>query len=181
MKKIILIAGILTASIASATQIAVIDTQKIIESCKSLVKVIEELKKQEVIYEKKFAEKQKKLEKEHKQLSSTLSVLPPQKQEEKKQEFDARVDSANKEAQDVREKLQAIYQKMLSFLRQKVNEVLETIHKGKFDVILDKAAVVWAKEGFAPDITDKISEELNKNSEIPADIKQDLSSLQKNG
>ena len=142
-------------ALAAGSSVVVVDLRRAFTETKEGKGALKKLKKE---FDKRQADldrRQQDLLKWKEELMERLKLMTPETRQEKQAEFQQRMQSLMEHYQKLQEEMTKLEEKLSKPVIEKLEKALLKIaEEEKFDVILHKGAVVWARA--ALDITDQL-------------------------
>lgn len=158
------IAFVATALPAHATQVAVVNIQKIMKESKAANTIRSQVQAKQKTYQAELDKKEKVLQQEDQELAKQRNVLSQDAFKKKYTEFRKKAMTAQQEVRVKRGKLEKGLAKALGDIQKKVTSIVESISKEKgYDIAISGNLVLYTSA--KQDITDEVLGRLNK--ELP--------------
>ncbi|MBN2694703.1 OmpH family outer membrane protein [bacterium] len=157
MKKILMLSMLVFATSLFASKIAIVDMQRVLTEVKQGKAAMEILKTEAQKKEKEMKSKQDVLISLQKEIETLMSNPAADKEKilQKQKEGQAKLMTYQKEAKKIQDDLSEREQKAAADILRKSQPIILSISKKEsFDVILNKAAIIYAPESL--DITNEV-------------------------
>lgn len=150
-----------TTSFANASEVAVLDIDKIVKESKAMKYIQNRLSKQQDKYQQLVTDKQEKLEKEQKKLEGKKSVLSKEKFQEEVTIFEGKVDELKEFVDRKQNNLKKASLDAMSVVNEAVKEIVAQIAKEKdIDIIIQANEALYFRDDM--DISEEVLTKLNK-------------------
>jgi Skp family chaperone for outer membrane proteins len=141
--------------------VAVIDIEKISKEAVVVKNVAKIISKKRDEFQLEVTKKEKKLEKEGKEIESQKNYLSKEKLEDKQKDFIKKVDELKDFATKRDKSLKAAYSDAIKEVNEKVGEIVAKIAEEKgLALVIPTSQVVYSVDGL--DITNEVINQLNK-------------------
>ena len=148
-------------SFANASEVAVLDIDKIVKESKAMKYIQNRLSKQQDKYQKLVTKKQQKLEKEQKKLEGKKSVLSKEKFQKEVTIFEGKVDELKEYVDRKQNNLKKASLDAMSKVNEAVKEIVAQIAKeNDIDIIIQANEALYFKDNM--DISEEVLTKLNK-------------------
>lgn len=147
---------------ANASNIAVVDMQKIFEKSAAVTAIKEQIKVKRDAYQTEITKQEEDLRQFEKKISDQRSILAPEALEEKKKEFKDKVMQVQRDVQVKRSKLDKAYADAMEKVQNEVYNIIAKIaEEKKFEIAIPTSQIVYTDKKL--DITEEVTTALNKN------------------
>jgi outer membrane protein len=167
MKKIFSLAVIftlfLTISNANATDIAVIDMEKVVENCVAMKNVNKKLTNKKNAMQKQLQKEEGVLNAKRDDISSKSNILSKSALEEKMKDFQRDVVNFQKKVKEEEDKLKVAYMEAIKEVTDEIKVIVEEIRedeKYNFDIVITSSATIFSDND--TDISSVVLRKLNK-------------------
>lgn len=163
MKLILTAALMMISTMSYASNVAVIDMEKVVQSSPEGKAVKKKIEAAYAANKAQFQKKEKVLQEEAKSYESQKQKLSPQQQMTKERELGMRMSEFEKDLQESEKKIEEMSEKMSEPLLKKVQGIVADISKAKgYTVVLEKSSsqVFWANDN--ADISDQVIKVLSR-------------------
>ncbi len=162
MVRLLAVLAILVGVSFSQSNIACVDTGRILKESKLVANAQSELREKLIEYQKKISEKEKKLEELKKQIES--KAISKKKREEKIKEYQ----KIEAEARELQEKAQmeltSLKERLENMVYNRVKEVVKKLSKENgYSAVFDCGVLIYRGD---LDITTEVLDLLDKNTEV---------------
>ena len=152
-----LLLSLMIATTAMAQKTGIVDVRRVVAGYKQMETINKELDKKRETAENDLAAGQVALQKERMTLDEKGAKLT----EAEKKAFDKKVQDFNAKVQRVQNELMKAENDQMTSVQNKVNAAIKAVaDTGKYDIILEYNAVLFAKE--AEDVTPQVINQINK-------------------
>jgi len=162
-KRFVLISAILmlVGFSANASEIAVLDVEKIVKESSAMRDIQSKVTKKQTDYQKDVDKKQKALEADQKRIEGKKNVLTKEALEKEVTEFDKKVEDLKQFVDSKQNVLKKASLDAMSKVNDKIKDIISEIAKErKIDVIIPAAQSLYYEESL--DISAEVLEKLNK-------------------
>jgi Skp family chaperone for outer membrane proteins len=161
MKKLLLILLFFSYQ-AHATEIAVIDIQKVVDESLAAKDAADKITSKKEKYQASINKKGKDLEAKDKNLAAQLSILSEDAIEKKKEQFALELTNFKKDIEKKRKELDDSYVKAIGQIQKQVLVIIKEVSiKKDIDVVIPKNQLLYIGHDIR-DISDEVLEKLNK-------------------
>ncbi len=151
----------LTINSASASNIAILDLEKIIKDSKAMRDIQAKVNKKQDEYQKEVSKKQSDLESEQKTIEGKKSVLSKDGFEKEVQKFEKKVDDLKTYVDRKQNSLKKASMESMSKVNEIIKDIIAEIAKDKnYNVIIPASQTVFFEDGL--DISEEVLKKLDK-------------------
>lgn len=146
---------------AVASEIGIIDTQKIMEKTKAIEGLRNQLNEKAEVFKKDSSKKEEYFKKKFEELDSKKNVLSKDAYEKKAKSLNEEFAEAQKKVQQDRSSLDKVYADAIKVFEENLDVVIKEVASSeKILVILPKMQTLYSDDSL--DITEKVLEKINK-------------------
>lgn len=163
MKKVLVatLFSVMFSVSANASNIGIIDVEKIIKESKAMRDIQAKIAKQQEVYQKEVSKKQEGLEAEQKKIEGKKNVLEKDAFEKEVTAFEKKVDDLKTFVDRKQNSLKKASLDGMSKVNDEVKDIISDVAKEKsLDVIIPASQVLFFKDEL--DVTEEVLENLNK-------------------
>lgn len=150
---------------ANATNVGIIDVEKIVKESKAMRYIQRKISKQQSKYQKDVDKKQKKLAEEQKELEKKQNILSQKAFEKEKKKFDEKVDDLKTYVDRKQNSLKKASLDGMSQVNEEIKEIIEELSEEKgYEVIIPASQALFYKEelDISHEVLDRLNDKITK-------------------
>jgi len=141
--------------------LVMVDMQQLIYGSKAAKGIQGQMEQHRQAFSKEVAQQEDQLQKARTELERQRSVTPPAQLEQKGREYQQKVEALDRNVQGKQQALQQVYNEAMSKVEQQALQVVaEVAAAHQANLVVQKAAVIFSKDGF--DITQEAMKKLDE-------------------
>ena len=157
----ILAASLLFVNNASASEIGVLDVEKIVKESSAMRDIQNKISKKQDEYQKEVTKKQNELEADQKRIENKKNVLSKEALEKETKTFEKKIDDLKSFVDKKQNSLKKASLDSMGKVNDKIKEIIADISKEKgLDAIIPASQALYYKDEL--DISDEVLKKLNK-------------------